>query len=46
VDRLGQVGVHAVLVGEALLRAPDPAAAARALAGRPRRPRARERAHV
>jgi indole-3-glycerol phosphate synthase len=46
VDRLGQEGVHAVLVGEALLREPDPAAAARALAGRPRRPRAEERARV
>jgi indole-3-glycerol phosphate synthase len=46
VDRLGREGVHAVLVGEALLREPDPAAAARALAGRPRQPRAKERAIV
>ena len=41
VDRLGAAGVHAVLVGEALLREPDPAAAARALAGWPRRERVR-----
>jgi indole-3-glycerol phosphate synthase len=41
VDGLGAEGVHAVLVGEALLREPDPGAAARALAGRPRRERAR-----
>jgi indole-3-glycerol phosphate synthase len=41
VDRLGAEGVHAVLVGEALLREPDPGAAARALAGRPRRERVR-----
>ena len=40
VERLGRAGVHAVLVGEALLREPDPGAAARALAGRPRRERA------
>ncbi len=39
VDRLGRRGVHAVLVGEALLRDPDPAAAARALSRRPRRER-------
>lgn len=39
VDRLGAEGVHAVLVGEALLREPDPGAAARVLAGRPRRER-------
>ena len=39
VDRLGRRGIHAVLVGEALLRDPDPAAAARALSGRPRRER-------
>jgi hypothetical protein len=38
--------VHAVLVGEALLREPDPAAAARALVGRPRQARAQERARV
>ena len=31
VERLGKEGVHAVLVGEALLRDEDPAAAARAL---------------
>ena len=41
VDRLGAEGVHAVLVGEALLREQDPGAAARALAGRPRRERVR-----
>ncbi|MSR36549.1 MAG: indole-3-glycerol phosphate synthase TrpC [Gemmatimonadetes bacterium] len=41
VDRLGAEGVHAVLVGEALLREPDPGEAARALSGRPRRERAR-----
>ena len=41
VERLGAEGVHAVLVGEALLREPDPGAAARALAGRPRRERVR-----
>ena len=46
VERLGREGVHAVLVGEALLREPDPAAAARALAGRPRHPRSKERAIV
>ena len=39
VDRLGRQGVHAVLVGEALLRQSDPAAGARALAGRSRRER-------
>ena len=39
VDRLGREGVHAVLVGETLLRQPDPVAAARALAGRSRRER-------
>lgn len=36
VDRLGKAGVDAVLVGEALLLAPDPGAAARGLVGRPR----------
>jgi indole-3-glycerol phosphate synthase len=46
VERLGRAGVHAVLVGEALLREPDPGAAARALAGRPRHPRSEERAIV
>lgn len=39
VERLGREGVHGVLVGEALLREPDPGEAARALAGRPRRER-------
>ncbi len=38
VDRLGAAGVHAVLVGESLMRARDIGAAAGALAGRPRRP--------
>lgn len=37
VERLGAAGVHAVLVGESLMRAPDVAAAAAALTGRPRR---------
>jgi indole-3-glycerol phosphate synthase len=46
VDRLGREGVHAVLVGEALLRESDPAGAARALTGHPRQPRAKERAVV
>lgn len=41
VDRLGAEGVHGVLVGEALLRAPDPGVAARALTGRARRERVR-----
>ncbi|HEX7119027.1 MAG TPA: indole-3-glycerol phosphate synthase TrpC [Longimicrobiales bacterium] len=36
VDRLGEAGVHAVLVGETLMRAPDVAAAAAALTGRRR----------
>ena len=40
VDRLGAAGVDAILVGEALLSAADPADAARGLAGRPRRARA------
>lgn len=39
VDRLGRRGVDAVLVGEALLRDPDPAAAAGRLSGRPKRGR-------
>jgi len=39
VDRLGAAGANAVLVGESLLRADDPAAAARELTGRARRPR-------
>ena len=46
VERLGRAGVDAVLVGEALLREPDPGAAARALSGRPRHPRSEERAIV
>jgi indole-3-glycerol phosphate synthase len=41
VKRLGSEGVHAVLVGEALLRHEDPAVPARALAGQPRRERIR-----
>jgi indole-3-glycerol phosphate synthase len=41
VDSLGGEGVHAVLVGEALLRQPDPGEAARTLVGRPRRERVR-----
>jgi len=36
VEALGRAGVDAVLVGETLLRADDPAAEAAALAGRPR----------
>lgn len=36
VERLGEAGVDAVLVGESLMRAPDPRAAAAALVGRPR----------
>ena len=39
VDRLGGAGADAILVGEALLRAADPGARARELAGRPRRER-------
>lgn len=39
VDRLGREGVDAVLVGETLLRQPDPATAACGLVGRPRRER-------
>jgi indole-3-glycerol phosphate synthase len=45
VEALGAAGVHAVLVGETLLRSPDPGAAAATLVGLPRasgqRPRAR-----
>ena len=41
VARLGSEGVHAVLVGEALLRHEDPAVPASELAGRPRRERIR-----
>ncbi len=36
VDTLGAAGVHGILVGETLLRAPEPEAAAAELAGRPR----------
>ncbi len=39
VDRLGAAGVHGILVGEAVLRAPDPGGAVAALSGRKRRPR-------
>lgn len=39
VDRLGSAGVHGVLVGESLLRAPDPGEALRALVDRKRTPR-------
>lgn len=39
VARLGRAGVHAVLVGESILRAPDPAAMVRELAAHPRDPR-------
>lgn len=39
VDRLGSAGVHGVLVGESLLRAPDPGEALEALVGRNRTPR-------
>jgi indole-3-glycerol phosphate synthase len=41
VARLGAAGVHAVLVGETLLRAEDPGAAAARLSGVPRRARVR-----
>ncbi len=41
VDRLAAAGVDAILVGESLMRAGDVAAAAGALAGRPRRAGAR-----
>jgi indole-3-glycerol phosphate synthase len=36
VDRLGAAGIHAVLVGESLLRAEDPGSATAELVGRPR----------
>jgi len=39
VARLGRASIHAVLVGETLLRADDPASAVRSLAGHPRTPR-------
>ncbi len=39
VDRLGDAGCDAILVGESLMRQPDVRAAAAALAGRPKRPR-------
>jgi indole-3-glycerol phosphate synthase len=42
VDRLGAAGVDAILVGESLMRQADLTAAAAALAGRPRSPKARE----
>ena len=41
VDRLGAVGVDAILVGESLMRQPDLRAAASALVGRPRNAGAR-----
>jgi indole-3-glycerol phosphate synthase len=41
VKRLGSQGVHAVLVGEALLRRQDPAVLARSLVGQPCRERIR-----
>ncbi|HEU0015798.1 MAG TPA: indole-3-glycerol phosphate synthase TrpC [Longimicrobium sp.] len=41
VDRLGEAGVDAILVGESLMRQPDVRAAAAALVGRPRRAGAR-----
>jgi len=41
VARLGDAGVDAILVGESLLRAPDPQAAARAMVGAPRMERVR-----
>ncbi|HSG47336.1 MAG TPA: indole-3-glycerol phosphate synthase TrpC [Longimicrobiales bacterium] len=40
VARLGRAGVHAVLVGESILREAVPGARVRALAGHPRHPRA------
>lgn len=39
VERLGEAGVHGVLVGESLLRLPHPEGGVAALAGRRRRPR-------
>lgn len=39
VARLGRAGVHAVLVGESILRTPVPGDQVRMLAGHPRRPR-------
>jgi indole-3-glycerol phosphate synthase len=42
VDRLGSAGVHGVLVGESLLRAPDPGHALSELVGRARVPRGNE----
>jgi indole-3-glycerol phosphate synthase len=39
VERLGEAGVDGVLVGESLMRQPDPAAAAAALVGRAKRER-------
>lgn len=39
IERLAAAGVDAILVGETLLRAPDPAAAARAFSAVERRPR-------
>lgn len=39
VDRLGEAGVDAILVGESLMRSPDLVEAAASLAGRPRRGR-------
>jgi len=41
VDRLGEGGVDAILVGETLLKAPDPEAAARELSSVPKRERVR-----
>jgi indole-3-glycerol phosphate synthase len=41
VDRLGEGGVDAILVGETLLKAPDPEQAARELATVPKRERVR-----
>lgn len=40
VDRLGEAGCDAILVGESLMRQPDLASAAAALVGRPKRDRA------
>jgi len=41
VARLGEAGVDAILVGESLLKAPDPEAAARTMVGAPRMERVR-----